>query len=187
VRKKREIPIKQTPSGPAKRHPRYELYIVRHGKAMARGEGGITDDAKRPLVPEGKKELQKIARGLVRLGIKVDWIVSSPLLRAVETAETLVPLLGLDLPMEVTDSLSPGTSPDALLGFLAKHPNRRRTLVVGHEPGLTELAARLIGTGAAPSLGFKKGGCCLIEFEEFPPRQGKLVWWATPRILRKLS
>jgi phosphohistidine phosphatase SixA len=53
---------------------------------------------------------------------------------------------------------------------------------------LSELAARLIGAGRHANLAFKKGGCCLITFDEFPPKSpGQLIWWLTPRLLRKMA
>jgi phosphohistidine phosphatase SixA len=75
-----------------------------------------------------------------------------------------------------------------LIAFLAKRSNRRRVLVVGHEPDLGELAARLIGAGRNANMPFKKGGCCLITFSVFPPKSpGRLVWWLPPRVMRKLG
>ena len=166
----------------------YEFYIMRHGLASPRGASGITEDAKRPLTPEGRKKTQEIARGLVRIGFELDWIVTSPLVRAVETAGIVSDTLDCKTPMDISDTLRPGGSPEALLAFLAKHPHRKRILVVGHEPDLGELAARLIGAGRNARLSFKKGGCCRIDFDEFPPRSpGQLVWWLTPRVMRKLN
>jgi phosphohistidine phosphatase len=173
-----------TPRSPADTKPAhaagYELYIMRHGIAVERGTAGYADDAKRPLTAEGKKKMQAVTAGLVRVGFDPDWIVTSPLVRAAETAEIVADGLG--------DALRPGGSAEALLTFLAKQPGRRRVLVVGHEPDLSELAARLVGAGRHARLGFKKGGCCLITFDEFPPRSaGQLVWWLTPRLMRKLA
>ena len=166
----------------------YELCIMRHGAAVARGEAGYADDAKRPLTEQGKKKMHEIAEGLKKSGFEADWIVSSPLVRAVETAKIISGVLGPNVPLEISETLGPGAAPESLLGFLAKHKNRKRVLVVGHEPDLSEVAARLIGAGRRSSLAFKKGGCCLISFHEFPPQSaGQLVWWLTPRILRKLA
>jgi len=166
----------------------YELCIMRHGVAVTRGAAGIGDDAKRPLTPEGKKKMQEIAQGLTRLGVEIDWIVTSPLVRAVETAGLVADSRQGNLPMDFSDALRPGGSAEALISFLAKHPNRKRVLVVGHEPDLSDLAARLIGAGRNAHLAFKKGGCCLIHFSEFPPKSpGQLVWWLTPRVLRRLG
>lgn len=166
----------------------YELYIMRHGIAVQRGSAGYTDDAKRPLTPEGANKMRKIAKGLMRLGVDPDWIVSSPSVRAAETAKLVNEDLGSSIPMDFCDALAPGGSPEALLSFLAKHPNRRRVMVVGHEPDLSDLAARLMGASQRANLAFKKGGCCLITFTEFPPKSpGRLHWWLTPRVMRKLA
>jgi phosphohistidine phosphatase len=120
--------------------------------------------------------------------LELDWIVSSPLVRAVETAEIVGEALSSKPPLDFCDALGPGGGAEALIAFLAKHPERRRVLVVGHEPDLGELAARLIGAGRNAGMPFKKGGCCLISFREFPPKSpGQLVWWLTPRLMRKLG
>jgi phosphohistidine phosphatase len=166
----------------------YELYIMRHGIAVDRGSAGYSDDSKRPLTPEGKKKMESLARGLMRLGFDVDWIVSSPLVRALETAKLVAGELASNAPLDVSDELRPGGSAEALIAFLAKHSNRKRVLVVGHEPDLSEMAGRLIGAGRRAHLALKKGGCCLITFDDFPPKSpGKLVWWLTPRVMRKLA
>jgi phosphohistidine phosphatase len=165
----------------------YELYVMRHGLAVTGGSVRFSDDAQRPLVPEGKEKMREIAGGLKRMGFEVDWIVTSPLVRAVETAGIIAESLASSVPVDVCDAMRPGGSPEALLAFLAKRPNCRRVLVVGHEPDLSDLAARLIGAGGHANLAFKKGGCCMISFDEFPPKSpGQLVWWLTPRLLRKL-
>jgi phosphohistidine phosphatase len=181
------MPKNITPIAQGKVQTGYELYVMRHGIAVTRGSMGFSDDSKRPLVPEGKEKMREIARGLNRMGFEVDWIVSSPLVRAVETAETVAESLTSSVPVDLCDAMQPGGSPDDLIAYLAKRPNRRRVLVVGHEPDLSALAARLIGAGGHANLGFKKGGCCMISFDQFPPKDpGQLVWWLTPRLLRKL-
>lgn len=166
----------------------YEFYIMRHGIAVTRGSAGFSDDTKRPLTPEGKQKMRQIAEGLTRLGFDVDWIVTSPLVRAVETAEIVAKALASNVPVDFSDALRPGGSAEALISHLAKHRNRKRVLVVGHEPDLSEMAARLVGAGRHANFAFKKGGCCLITFDEFPPKSpGRLVWWLAPRLLRKLA
>ncbi|MGE5325935.1 MAG: phosphohistidine phosphatase SixA [Deltaproteobacteria bacterium] len=166
----------------------YELYVMRHGIAVARGTPGISDDAKRALTPEGKKKMEEVAQGLLNLGVNFDWIVTSPLVRAIETARVVRQVAGSEIPLDVCDDLRPGGAPEALIAYLAKHENRKRILVVGHEPDLSELAGRLIGAGHRAHLTLKKGGCCLVEFSEFPPKSpGKLIWWLTPRVMRRLK
>jgi len=172
----------------AVRSGEYELYIMRHGIAAERTAATVMDDAKRPLTAEGKEKMLEITAGLDRMGMEVDWVVSSPLVRAVETAEIAAGGLASKPPLDICEALRPGGSPEALITFLAKRSNRRRVLVVGHEPDLGELAARLIGAGRNANMPFKKGGCCLIAFREFPPKSpGRLMWWLTPRVMRKLG
>jgi phosphohistidine phosphatase len=166
----------------------YELYIMRHGLAVERNVTTVMDDAKRPLTAEGKEKMGEIAAGLLRSGMEVDWVVSSPLVRAVETAKIVADALGSKAPVELCEALGPGGAPETLIAFLAKHPNRRRVLIVGHEPDLGELAALLIGAGRNANMPFKKGGCCLITFSIFPPKSpGRLAWWLPPRVMRKLG
>ena len=189
---RKEAAVKETPTTEdagtkEQRRQRYELYIMRHGIAVVRG-ADFADDSRRPLTPEGKKKVKEIASGLKRLGVSLDWVVTSPLVRAVETAEIVAESLGPNVPIDFCDALRPGGTPDTLITFLAKYPNRKRVLVTGHEPDLGWLATRLIGAGRHANLAFKKGGCCLLEFDQFPPKSpGDLVWWATPRLLRKLA
>jgi len=181
------MPKNTTPGAEGKVQTGYELYFMRHGLAVTRASVRFSEDAQRPLVPEGKEKMREIAGGLKRMGFEVDWIVTSPLVRAVETAGIIAESLASSVPVDVCEAMRPGGSPENLLAFLAKRPNWRRVLVVGHEPDLSELAARLIGAGGHANLTFKKGGCCMISFDEFPPKSpGQLVWWLTPRLLRKL-
>lgn len=164
----------------------YHIYIMRHGIATKRGSE--IDDSKRTLTAEGREKMQKTTRGLKRLGFAVDWIVTSPLARALETAQIVAASFGPTVPLDLCEYLSPGQSSEKLLAFLAKQPERRRVLLVGHEPDLSSLAARLFGAGPDAELVFKKGGCCLITSDDLPPKlQGRLVWWATPRILRAIA
>jgi phosphohistidine phosphatase len=165
----------------------YELYLMRHGIAAKHGADGAFDDAKRKLTAEGKDKLQDIAKGLKRLRVEFDWVLSSPLVRAAETAEIVRDFLGSQVPMEVCEALRPGESPEKLISFLSKHKERKRILLVGHEPDLGILAGRLIGAGHEANLVFKKGGCCLVACDHLTLRTpGELVWWLTPRVLRSL-
>lgn len=166
----------------------YELCIMRHGIAADRAAGAVADDARRALTPVGQERMRQIARGLGAAGFAPDWVVSSPYLRAAQTAEIVAGSRPEAVPLDLCDALKPGGDKAELLAFLARHPQRRRVLVVGHEPDLSNLAAGLSGAGRHANFAFKKGGCCLIFFDASPPRPpGRLVWWLTPRVLRKLA
>lgn len=164
-----------------------DLFLIRHGIAAQRSSSIASEDTQRPLTAKGRKRVARIAESLHRLGYEVDWIVTSPLVRAAETAEIVAKSSRPSVPRDVCAALSPGGSPEDLWSFLASNPQHKRIMLVGHEPDLSELAALLIGAGAQANLGFKKGGCCLIRCDSPPSRaRGQLVWWLTPRLLHAI-
>jgi phosphohistidine phosphatase len=160
------------------------LYLVRHAIAAERGDDWPDDD-KRPLTERGIARFSEAVNGLKMLDVELDEIFTSPLVRAKQTADLLAAVKGKPS-VKLLDALSPGHSPAAVLAQLAKTAKRRRIALVGHEPGLGELAAHLIGAGRA--LPFKKGGICRIDVESLTSRRaGALAWFVTPKVLRKLG
>jgi phosphohistidine phosphatase len=163
----------------------YELYLIRHGSAEARGDAW-PDDAKRPLSEDGMSRLKKEARGLARLDVAVDVVLTSPLVRTKQTAEIVAAALDSRPPIVNIDSLAPGGSYAALVADLEKHARKHSIALVGHEPGIGELAARLIGS--RHPIEFKKGAVCRIDLDEIPPSgPGDLRWMLTPKILRSIK
>ena len=163
----------------------YEIYLMRHGVAEARGEAW-PDDSKRPLTGLGMSRLKKAGRGLRRLGVTVDVLLTSPLVRTRQTAEIISEELEPHPHVVHSESLGPGGSYQAVIADLEKHNRRTRIALVGHEPGMGELAARLIGT--RHPLEFKKGAVCRIDVDSLPPSApGDLRWFLTPKILRRLG
>ena len=162
----------------------YEIYLIRHGLAEERGEAW-PDDAKRPLTEAGMTRLRKSARGLVRLGVTFDVVLTSPLVRARQSAEVMASAFDPHPPVVAVDSLGPDGNYQAVLADLEKHAKRTRIALVGHEPAIGELAARL--TGSRHALSFKKGAVCRIDIDTIPPGgPAALRWFVTPRILREL-
>ena len=162
-----------------------ELYLIRHGIAEDRGDAW-PDDSKRPLTEEGIARLRKIARGLQRFGVAIDVLVTSPFVRTRQTAEVVAATFDPRPPIVTAESLTPGGSYQALLADLEKQSRRKRIAVVGHDPSIGEIAARLIGSRHA--LAFKKGAVCRIDVETLPPAgPGTLRWFATPRLLRAIG
>jgi phosphohistidine phosphatase len=162
----------------------YELYLIRHGIAEERGEAW-PDDTKRPLTDRGIARLKKEARALARLGVTLDVVLTSPLVRARQTADAVASTFDPRPPIVAIESLSPGGTYQALLGDLERQTRRSRMALVGHEPSLGELAARMIGS--RHPLEFKKGAVCRIDFGTIPPAgPGALRWFITPKILRTL-
>ena len=162
----------------------YELYLIRHGIAEERGEAW-PDDAKRPLTEEGMARVRKSARGLAQLGVAFDAILTSPLVRTRQTADAVASAFTVRPHIVAVDSLAPGGTYQAVLADLEKQTRRSRIALVGHEPGIGELASRL--AGSRHPLEFKKGAACRIDVDALPPTgPGTLRWFLTSRIMRSL-
>lgn len=163
-----------------------ELYLVRHAIAAERGPK-YPDDRQRPLTPSGAKKFAQAVPGLIELGVHIDFVLTSPLIRARETAILLAAGLKPKPPVSETDALAPGARPPAIVDLIKTHARKNRRLaLVGHEPDLGELAARLLG--ARGNVEFKKGGVCLIETDGATPAgPGTLRWMLTPKALRALA
>ena len=160
-----------------------ELYLIRHGLAEARGDAW-PDDTKRPLTEEGMSRLRKSARGLAALDVSVDAILVSSLTRARQTAEIFAAELDRP-PIFTIESLAPDGQYAAIVADLEKHARRERLALVGHEPSIGELAARLIGSRHA--IPFKKGAVCRIDIASLPMTgPGDLRWMLPPKVLRSL-
>jgi phosphohistidine phosphatase len=163
----------------------YEIYLIRHATAEERGEAW-PDDAKRPLTANGAARMKKTARGLARLQVTIDIVLTSPLVRTRQTAEILAGALDPHPAIVNIDALAPGGGYASLVAELEKHVRKARMALVGHEPGIGELAARLIGS--RHPIEFKKGAVCRVDLDEIPPSgPGNLRWLVTPRILRAIK
>ena len=162
----------------------YELYLIRHGIAEERGEAWPDDD-KRPLTADGISRLKKSARGLEQLGVTFDVVLTSPLTRTRQTADVIAGAFEPRPPIVAIESLAPDGSAPAVLADLEKHSRRERIALVGHEPNLGELAARLIG--ARRPFELKKGAVCRIDLETLPPAgPAALRWFMPPKALRAM-
>ena len=162
----------------------FELYLIRHAIAEERGDKW-PDDNLRPLTTEGALLMRKAAKGLARLGVTFDVVLASPLVRARQTAEIVAGAFDPRPSVVTADSLAlDGTYAD-VLAELQKHSRHRSIALVGHEPNIGELAARLAG-GRRP-FEFKKGAVCGIGIASIPPAgPGALRWFLTPAILRAI-
>jgi len=163
----------------------YQLFLIRHGVAEERGDAW-PDDAKRPLSEEGIERFQKSARGLARLDVWIDVVLTSPLVRARQTAEIVASAFDPRPSIVTIESLAPGGSYASLVADLEKHGRKTRIALVGHEPGIGELGARLIGS--RHSFEFKKGAVCRIDVDEIPPvGPGDLRWFLTPKAMASIK
>ena len=160
------------------------VILVRHGLAAERGDAH-PDDAKRPLISKGIVALKKEAQALATMGVEFDQILTSPLVRAKQTADVLAPILGKP-PVVVIRSLAPGGKHAAIIDDLSRFARKSNIALVGHEPDLGELAARLLGMRGL--IEFKKGAMCAIELKALPPTgPGSLRWFVPPKMLRRMK
>jgi phosphohistidine phosphatase len=106
--------------------------------------------------------------------------------RTRQTAEAVSETLKNKPAIVTSDALAPDGTPADVVEEIGKHVRKGSIALVGHEPNLGELAAHLIGAHAP--IEFKKGGMCRIDLDELPPKgRGALVWFAPPRMLRKIG
>lgn len=151
--------------------PDVEIYLLRHADAgdptTFRG-----DDAQRPLSDKGRRQASSMGRFLNRRGFHPDVIVSSPKMRARQTAELVA--AALDTPVALDERLGGPLDLDALGEVVAAAAGKRRVLLVGHDPEFSELAAELIG---ASGLQLKKGTLARIDTPiPLAPNGGVLRW-----------
>jgi phosphohistidine phosphatase len=163
-----------------------ELYLVRHGVAAERGPK-YPDDRLRPLTPAGVKRFAESVPALAKMGVGIDFVLTSPLVRARDTAMLLAAGLEPRPAIAEVAALAPGgRHQDVLEAIKTQAKQHRRLALVGHEPDLGELAARLLG--ARGGVQFKKGAVCAIDVDGATPGgPGTLRWLLTPRALRALA
>jgi phosphohistidine phosphatase len=160
------------------------LYLVRHAIAEERGDEWPDDDL-RPLTREGIRRFTQAVRGFLTLEQAPQRILTSPLVRARQTAELLAAGTEPPVPLVVMDELSPGESPGDVLTQVRKLSDYESLALVGHEPDLGYLAAHLVG--AKHPMPFKKGGMCRIDVTWGRPPRGTLAWFLPPKALRRLA
>ena len=160
------------------------LLIIRHAIAVPRGTENIPDD-ERPLTPEGQKRFRRAARGLAAILPRPDVLLTSPLPRARRTA-MLAARAWKRVKPKNEDALAGGAFAD-VASLLNEHRGADLVAMVGHEPDLSGLLARLLGTSNDERLTFMKGGAALVEVPGAVEDGGVLLWYLTPRILRQLG
>jgi phosphohistidine phosphatase len=141
-----------------------ELYLIRHAEAVALGENNIEVDDDRPLTPAGQEQAKALAAALQRRGVALQMILTSPLLRARQTAETILKAWSGTRPtVQVCEPLAPGKKPRKLARQL-KELEQEPVALVGHEPDLSAWAAWVIGAKRA-QLSLSKAGVAHITCE----------------------
>jgi len=162
-----------------------DLYLLRHGEA-GKSLAVAEKDVARSLTVEGRKEVEKVATSMAKLGLKFDRVLSSPLNRARETAEIVAKSTGRKAKIEYWDELRPEGDKKAFTSRLAKLGHGSCVLVVGHEPYLTTLISEMID--ARGGILLKKAGLARVRLTTFlPVAKGELRWLLSPRVMKGIA
>ena len=152
-----------------------QLYFLRHGEAD--WPHWTSPDDERPLTDFGKKEVRQVAKLLDRLKVKPNIVVTSPLPRALQTAEVAAGQLKTKLRQD--EALEPGFGISELRTLLKRHGSKV-LMLVGHEPDFTSVISALTGA----SLKLSKAGVALVDFDP-ETEKGRLLWLFPPKFARK--
>lgn len=167
-----------------------QLYLIRHGIAAERGPV-YPDDRLRPLTKTGEERMRLEAAALASLDIAFEVVLTSPLVRAKQTATIVA--AGDEAtpapPVMESEALACHGTPEDVWALLAEHAGSGAIALVGHEPNLGELVSTLIG--AAAPVRFKKGAICRVDLPAVPSgdrtRLGEFRWFLPPRVLRAIG
>ena len=160
------------------------LLIVRHAIAVPHGTPEVPED-ERPLTPRGEKRFRAAARGLARICPPPDVLLSSPLVRARQTADIAAEAWG-DVEVREEKALA-GGSFEQITAVVNKHADQKLVALFGHEPDVSTVVARLLGTSASERVAFKKGGAALLDVPGKMTDGGALIWYVPPRVLRAVA
>jgi len=162
-----------------------EIYIVRHGIAIDREDPKCPPDPERYLTEEGVEKTKQVAKGVAALAASADLLLSSPYVRATQTAEIFAAALDYaKQKIRRTDLLLPGADPSLLFRELAKDKQSASVFLFGHAPQLDEIIATAVNSKRHIT-SLKKAGVALIELKRISPPIGMVVWLATPKLLRR--
>ena len=157
-----------------------ELYLLRHGAAQ--DANASTPDAERSLTSDGRRKLRQVLEAAASAGVEPSLILTSPLKRAVQTAEVARDVLKYKKELLRTKALAPGATGQQVWDEVRVHRDEPSLLLVGHNPLFSELSGYLLGSDNV-QVDFKKGAILRIDLEHFPPKpKGILRWYLTPKL-----
>ncbi len=165
-----------------------DLYLVRHGIAGTADADKWPDDRDRPLTAKGDARFRSAARGLRTLAPSVDGVLSSRYVRAWQTAEILERYARWPAPQQC-EALEGGRDPAEILRALQPYSSAGAVALVGHEPGLHELASYLLSADTGHvQIEMKKGAVVLLAIDEaLRPGTAHLIWLLPPKALRSIA
>ncbi|MBA2728071.1 MAG: phosphohistidine phosphatase SixA [Parachlamydiaceae bacterium] len=158
-----------------------QLFMIRHGLAGNSLEDEAMDE-ERPLTKKGKEKMKEIAKGMKKMKMHFDIVLTSPLLRSRETAEIIHAYCGRNEEPMVTELLSPYSSYKSLIRLLNKHKESSSLALIGHEPFLSGFASYCLSNNDNSFLCLKKGGALMLEIDRtIKPGNCLLTWLMEPK------
>jgi phosphohistidine phosphatase len=166
------------------------IFLLRHGLAVEFDAANFASDFDRPLTAEGARAVARVAKAMKAMRLSFDRILSSPYVRARQTAEIAVKVLRVRKKLALTDTLAPDGSPEELIALLQRlKPAPGNVLLAGHEPYLSDLVSLLVWGKPGAAVTMKKGGLCKLSCE--PPRaerrRASLEWLLTPKQMMRMK
>lgn len=165
------------------------LYIIRHAIAVDEATSDYASDSERPLTDKGRKKMRQIAKALRRLGVEFDLLLSSPYVRACETAEIVADVFKMKSKIVFSDHLIPDGNPELLIGEINEKHTVDSLAIVGHEPHLSALIGLLVADTAKIEITLKKGGVCYLSADDLhhQDHRATLEWLLPPGILMEIN
>jgi phosphohistidine phosphatase len=165
-----------------------EIYLVRHGDAVDRGTPGVETDEERWLTEDGREEAGWTAGILMQLGVRPELILSSPLVRARQTAEIIGELVGPAEKLAFSDNLVYGGSFAGLMADIAAYGPPASAVLTGHMPGIGELIGWLCWNDRDAAVRMRTGGIARVDIpaDHLGPGWGDLRWLLPPKTSRRL-
>ncbi len=165
---------------------RLNVFVLRHGEAGVPLDDPKQDD-ERSLTKEGRREIDEVAEALATLGVKFEAIASSPLPRALQTAQIVARKFRKLNILEEWDELKYTSETSDLYRRLARIRHGASIMLVGHEPHLSGMLAEIISGKTSVNIVLKKAGLAMIRINEFKPRiTGELRWLLPPKLMKKM-
>jgi phosphohistidine phosphatase len=163
------------------------IYLIRHSNAVDPGTPGYEDDSQRPLTERGRDKMNKIASALKKMKVKPDLIVSSPYVRARQTAEIVAKVMKYKRNICFNDALIPMGDANEIIGEINEKYDVDELVLVSHEPFISGLVGTLTAGNPDIALNIKNGGiCCLLADDLHMERRAVLEWFLTPKFLSAL-
>ena len=165
------------------------FFLLRHAIAMERDAFDFASDSERPLTAKGKNQLSHVTAAMRMMKLRFDLILSSPLVRARQTAEIVAEDLKLKRRLLFEPELKPGGNPRKLIeNLLRKKSTAEDFLLVGHEPELSDLISLLVTGGPGGGFALKKAGLVKLEITRLRPEKcAILAWQLTPALMKRLN